>query len=40
MEISHKLKWELMTSEEQAQKIETVRKVMTKTIKKSQKRDI
>lgn len=35
-----KLKWELMTSEEQAQKIETVRKVMTKTIKKSQKRDI
>jgi hypothetical protein len=31
-----KLKWELMTPEEKAQKIETVRKVMTKTSKKSQ----
>ena len=31
-----KLKWELMTPEEQAQKIETVRKVITKTSKKSQ----
>lgn len=31
-----KLKWELVTPEEKAQKIETVRKVMTKTSKKSQ----
>jgi hypothetical protein len=31
-----KLRWELMPPEEQAQKIETVRKVMTKTSKKSQ----
>lgn len=31
-----KLKWELMTPEEQAERIETVRKVLTKTSKKSQ----
>lgn len=31
-----KLKWELMTPEEQAKKIETVRKIITKTSKKSQ----
>lgn len=31
-----KIKWKLMTPEEQAQKIESVRKVMTKTSKKSQ----
>jgi len=31
-----KLKWELMTPEEQAQKIETIRKVLTKSSKMSQ----
>lgn len=31
-----KLKWELMTPKEQAEKIETVRKILTKTSKKSQ----
>ena len=34
--IIKKLKWELMTSDEQAKKIETVRKVLTKTSSKSQ----
>ena len=31
-----KLKWELMTPEEQARKIETVRKILTKTSSKDQ----
>lgn len=33
-----KLKWELMTPDEKAQKIETVRKVLTKTSSKSQEK--
>ena len=32
-----KLKWELMSPEEQANRIETIRKIMTKTSTKSQK---
>lgn len=34
--IIKKLKWELMTPEEQANKRETIRKILTKTSKKSQ----
>jgi len=34
--IIKKLKWELMTPEEQAERIETARKVLTKTSKNSQ----